>query len=126
MALPVLEKVYAKTLVLQEYTLSKGHCRGIAQACQYFDHRFVNRIFFSNSGIDDLEFSEILEGLKHLKDFKSIIYRANVFAELSIAKLEPLLLKRIPNHLQELKLIDCQMLSSNVNKLLDLIATTNC
>ena len=107
LALPVLEKVYAKTLVLQEYTLSKGHCRGIARACQYLDHRFVNRIFFCNSGIDDLEFSDILEGLKHLKDFKSIIYRANVFAELSIAKLEPLLLKRIPNHLQELKLIDC-------------------
>ena len=67
--------------MLQEYTLSPGHCRGLAEACKYFDHRFVNRVFLNNCGIDDGEFSSILEGLNHLRDFKSIIYKANMFGE---------------------------------------------
>ena len=83
-ALPILEKVCKKTLLLQEYTLSEGHCRGLAKACQYFDHKFVNRVLFDNCGIDDLEFSEILKGLQQLKDFKSIIYVKNTFYDLSI------------------------------------------
>lgn len=37
LTLPILEKVIKKTLMLQEYTLSKGHCRGLAKACQFFD-----------------------------------------------------------------------------------------
>ena len=77
LALPILEKVFKKTLVLQEYTLSKGHCRGLARACRFFDHKFVNRVLFSNCGIDDFEFASILDGLAELKDFKSIIYKQN-------------------------------------------------
>lgn len=91
LALPIIEKVFKKTLVLQEYTLSEGHCRGLARACQFFDHKFVNRVLFNNCGIDDSEFSSILEGLNHLKDFKSIIYKMNAFGELSLSKLGPLL-----------------------------------
>ena len=64
LALPILDKIFKKTLVLQEYTLSKGHCRGLARACQFFDHRVINRVLFNNCGIDDGEFSHILEGLK--------------------------------------------------------------
>lgn len=97
--LPILEKVFKKTLVLQEYTLSQGHCRGLAAACQFFDHRFVNRVFFNNCGIDDQEFADILSGLSTLKDFKAISYRLNSFNELSLRALEPLLKKRLPNHL---------------------------
>lgn len=33
LALPILEKVQNKTLVLQDYTLSDGNCRGLALAC---------------------------------------------------------------------------------------------
>jgi len=124
LALPILDKVCRKTIMLQEYTLSPGHCRGLAVACQFFDHQYVNRVFFSNCGIDDHEFASILEGLNHLKDFKSIIYKANHFAEQSLLKLRPLLLKRLPNHLLELKLIDCHMNSSHVSTLLDLLLET--
>ena len=77
LALPILEKIFNKTLMLCEYTLSPGHCRGLARACRFFDHKFVNRVFFSNCGIDDGEFAMILEGLVQLKDFKSIVYKAN-------------------------------------------------
>jgi len=87
LALPILDKIFKKTLVLQEYTLSKGHCRGLARACHYFDHKFVNRVLLSNCGIDDYEFSEILDGLNKLKDFKSIIYKQNAFHDLSMAKI---------------------------------------
>ena len=53
LALPILDKVIKKTLMLQEYCLSQGHCRGLARACQFFDHKFVNRVLFNNCGIDD-------------------------------------------------------------------------
>ena len=125
MALPILEKVFKKTLVLQEYTLNQGHCRGLARACQFFDHRFVNRVLFSNCGIDDGEFASILEGLAQLKDFKSIIYKMNTFGDLSLAALPALLEKRLPNHLDEIKLIDCQMNSSMISQLVDLLLETD-
>ena len=81
LALPILEKIYRKTLMLCEYTLSPGHCRGLAKACRYFDHKLVNRVFLSNCGIDDGEFASILDGLIDLRDFKSIIYKNNQFGE---------------------------------------------
>ena len=109
LALPILDKIFKKTLMLREYTLSEGHCRGLARACQYFDHKFVNRVLFDNCGINDYEFSQILDGLSKLKDFKSIIYKLNTFGELSLAKLQPLLMKRLPNHLDEIRLVDCRM-----------------
>lgn len=105
--LPILDKVVKKTLVLQEYTLSKGHCRGLAKACQFFDSRVINRVLFNNCGIDGYEFADILRGLNEIRDFKSIIYKMNLINEQSLAQLKPLLEKRLPNHLNEIKIIDC-------------------
>ena len=51
--LPLIDKVRGKTLCLQSYTLSKGHLRALASACEGFDSRLVNRFFFDNCGIDD-------------------------------------------------------------------------
>lgn len=79
----------------------------------------MNRVFLNNCGIDDVEFSEILKGVNRLKDFKSIIYKANMFGEQSLLHLRPLLLKRLPNHLEELTLIDCHMNTSLVCRLMD-------
>ena len=110
--------------MLSEYTLSPGHCRGLAQACRYFDHRYVNRVFLNNCGIDDGEFSSILQGLNNLKDFKAIVYKANMFGEKSLNNLKPLLIKRVPNHLEELTLIDCHMNSSLVCRLVDQLIDT--
>mgnify|MGYP003904736935 CR=1 FL=1 len=50
----------------------------------------------------------------------------NIFGEKSLLALRPLLLKRLPNHLEELKLIDCHINSSHVCRLLDLLLETNC
>ena len=125
LVLPIIDKVCKKTLVLQEYTLRPGQCRGLAKACQYFHHTFINRVFFNNSGIDDAEFADILGGLSHLKDFKSIIYKANQFSDLSINALGPILRKRLPHQLTELKLIDCPIGGTHLCKLLDLLMLTD-
>jgi Ran GTPase-activating protein (RanGAP) involved in mRNA processing and transport len=101
-----LTKVLRKTLILQNYTLSIGHCNALAAACPFLP-KSINRVYFDNCGIDDQEFSAILRGLAQLTDFKSIIYKRNVFDEDSLAAIIPLLHKRLPNHLEELRLIDC-------------------
>ena len=53
LALPLLDKVRGKTLVLQSYALSKAHCIALAAASKEFDHSKVNRVNFENCGISD-------------------------------------------------------------------------
>ena len=107
--LPILDKIYRKTLCLNDYLLSDGNCRGLAAACELFDHQVVNRVLFNNCGLSGDQFALILEGLNHLKDFKSIIYKMNAINSLSLQKMIPILEKRLPMHLEELKLIDCKI-----------------
>ena len=106
--LPVLDYVYKKTLCLQSYTLSIGHCNALAQAFQHFD-QFINRVIFDNCGIDDGEFAAILGAVKKLKDFKKIIYRRNCFHTESLAAIQELFERKIPNHLEELRIENCQI-----------------
>jgi len=54
----------------------------------------------------------ILGGLAKLNDFKSIIYKMNGLNQKSIESLGPLLQKRLPHHLEELKIIDCKISGS--------------
>jgi hypothetical protein len=80
-------------------------------------------VLFDNCGIDGDEFAEILKGLQQLKDVKSIVYKLNQINQKSIDNLLPILDKRLPNHLAELKLIDCNvhplMIEQLMNKLID-------
>ena len=107
--LPILDKIYKKTLCLNDYLLSDGNCRGLAAACELFDHRVVNRVLFNNCGITGDQLAMMLEGLCQLQDFKSIIYKMNTVNSSALQKLEPAFEKRIPHHLEELKLIDCKI-----------------
>lgn len=50
--LPILDKIIKKTLCLQNYTLSAGHCQGLAAACSQLDSDKINRILFNNCGIN--------------------------------------------------------------------------
>lgn len=61
----------------------------------------------------------VLEGLNQLKDFKSIIYKMNTVNSLSIQKLSPLLEKRLPHHMEELKIIDCRINSTLISQLIN-------
>jgi hypothetical protein len=89
--------------------LSIGHCRALAKACEHFGGFGINRMIFENCGIDDGEFAEILMGIQKLKDFKKIIYRYNSFDEESLKEIEPILQSKIPNHLEELRIENCNM-----------------
>ena len=57
----------------------------------------------------------ILEGLHKLQDFKSIIYKMNTINSNSLTKMIPVFEKRLPNHLEELKIIDCKVNSSLIS-----------
>ena len=51
LTLPILDKIYSKTLCLQDYHLSDGNCRGLAEACEFLDTTVVNRMLFNNCGL---------------------------------------------------------------------------
>lgn len=102
--LPLLDYVYNKTLCLQGYTLSIGHCKGLAAACSFFGNANINRIILDNCGVDDEEFASMLIGIQGLKDFKKIAYRRNVFMQLSLDAMLPILQRKVPHHLEELRI----------------------
>ena len=124
--LPIFEKIYRKTLCLQNYVLSEGQCEGIAEACQFIDHKRMNRVLLNNCGITGNKMATIVEGLTLIKDFKSIIYKHNELNALAVAKMEPLLLKYVPNNLSELQIIDCKIHTSTIEKLMELMIATRC
>lgn len=68
-----MDKIRDKTLALYGYTLSIGHARGIAVACRFFNSS-IRRLILRSCGLDDKEFSVILEALTQLKEFKSLSY----------------------------------------------------
>ena len=70
--------------------------------------------------------ANILEGLDQISDFKSIIYKKNEFNLASVAKLEPLFHRQIPDHLSELRIIDCNIHCKVIEGLLDLMMETSC
>ena len=52
---------------------------------------------------------------------KSLIYRKNEVNEHSLAGLVPFFEKRLPNHLCELKIVDCRINSSQITLLMSLL-----
>lgn len=54
-----------------------------------------------------------------MKDFKALIYKMNAINALAIEKLIPVIQKPIPNHLEELSIIDCKMTATQVEQLMD-------
>lgn len=56
-----------------------------------------------------------------MKDFKSLIYKQNEMNELSIERLAPILEKRLPYHLFELKIVDCRINSTQITILMNLL-----
>ena len=50
-------------------------------------------MFLENCGVDDEEFSAMLEGLAKNKDFERLFYKSNVFGEDSLESVHTLLKK---------------------------------
>ena len=85
----------------------------------------MNRVLFNNCGLTGNRFATILEGLALVKDFKSIIYKHNEINALAISKFQPIFVKKVPNQLQELQIIDCKVHCHQIEELLDLMITEN-
>ena len=110
---------------MQNYPLNEAQCEGLATACSLLDPSKVNRIMFDRNGITGKQFSKILDGLSQLPDLKSIVYRRNGFTRDSLQSLQEAFTRKVPFHLEELKLIDLkishqccgELLSSDLRKL---------
>lgn len=109
MTLPIFDKIYRKTLCLNDYHLGDGNCQGLAEACEFLDTSIVNRMLFNNCGLSGDQLATILEGVQKMKDFKALIYRLNSLNALAIEKLGPIFQNPIPHHLEEIQLIDCKV-----------------
>ena len=59
----------------------------------------------------------MIKSLEHQKIFKSIVYRQNGLSDKAIENLYPLLVRRPPNHLVEIKLIDCNISPTQIELL---------
>ena len=67
--------------------LNEGQCLGISEACEFIDHKQMNRVLLSNCGLSGDNFATILEGLAKIHDFKSIIYKHNALNFRAIERL---------------------------------------
>ena len=65
----------------------------------------------------------ILEGAARMADFKSLIYAKNSINALAIDRLELVLTKPVPVHLEELSFIDCNISPTIVEQLMYLLQT---
>ena len=93
-------------LVLQGYTLDSGHCSALARAIKETQEPKIGAVYLDNCGVDDHELSLLLEGLTEMAEFKKFVYKSNAFAEESLAAIMPVLDRRSPRDLQELRLVN--------------------
>ena len=64
--LPLITKIKNKTLVLQDYTLDSVHCEALAEVWNKLGQPEVKIVYLDNCGVDDQEFSALIEGFYHL------------------------------------------------------------
>ena len=77
-------------------------------ASKFFDD-FVNKILIDNCGMNDDQFSKILDSFVHLKDFKSVVYRRNTFGMKSMLSISKLTQIFKPYKLDELRIYNCNI-----------------
>lgn len=78
---------------------------------------------FENCGIDDQEVEILLNGFGQLKNFEVFVYKQNVFMNLGLAAIKPLLVRPDPHNLLELKLVNCVTSPMIMNGLLEFMVT---
>ena len=102
--------------------MSEGNIRGLAKACEVLDYRLVNRILLSNCGVNGEQLGAIVEGMAKLRDFKSLVYKQNQISQSSLDALKPVFMRRIPHHMEEIKLIDCKISPSLIVNLMETLS----
>ena len=92
--LPLVNKVKDGRLILKDYTLNSGHCSAISDVWKDSAHLHLKVVYLDNCGIDDEEFSLLIEGFCALQGLRLLFYKENVFGQASLDAIQPLLLKR--------------------------------
>lgn len=115
--LPILNRVTNKVLPLLGYKLNMGVCSSLREALQLNRH-LLHTIVLDETGLSDAQFAVILEGLQSQETIRAIVSRQNEFAERSFRALQPLLCRKKPKHLQELRLVRCNISQVIVHDLL--------
>lgn len=106
--MPILEKVNGGTLCLYDYNLSDVQVNALAQTSRLFQN-FIRRILLDNCSVTDIQMSNLIQGCSRLRDFKSLIYRNNQFDIESAKVLGGLMLRKPPNHFEELRIVNCKI-----------------
>ena len=105
-ALPLVNKVIDGKLVLQGYTLDSGHVESLATSIRDTQKPAIESVYLDNCGIDDYELSLLFLGLQKMQGFKRFVYKNNVFLDDSLEQICPLLLRKDPCQLLELRLVN--------------------
>ena len=93
-------------------------CKGLGDAIHGNPNLFTGIILDKNT-MQDEEFAAILEGIQSLSNIKTIIYRNNALQMLSIDQLTPLLARRKPMQLEELRIVNCNIGGCVTNALVE-------
>jgi hypothetical protein len=90
---------------LKDYTLGSGHCSALAEVWKQLGKPKVNVVYLDNCGIDDDEFTDLLDGLLSLKSLRMLFYKESVFGDNALNGIKPLLEKKYPNNLRILRFV---------------------
>ena len=96
----------------------------LGQSCAHFSD-FISKVVLENNNFLDRDLAKLLESISELKCFRSIVYKKNGLGHQSVDFLERLLAKKLPNHLEELRIEDCQIAPSAIESLVDVISEDN-
>ena len=66
-------------------------------------------------------YSKILEAVSNLEDFKKIVYKNNEFSHLSLEQISPIVQRKIPFHLEELRIENCKIEKDVTLKLIKIL-----
>lgn len=102
---------HEKLLLLKEEAMSEAFVESLVRTARGFGS-YIQKIVLDNVGMKDDEFARLLKSIGQLKSFKSIVYRKNALGEKSAAVLSELFKKKIPNHLEELRIENCHPISA--------------
>lgn len=117
--IPVLKRIHNKTLTLINYSLTNGVCSALGKAFQGNPQLFHSIILDSNGCKDD-DFIDLLKGMHKLDHVRAITYKRNDFIKTqTVENIIPLLVRRKPTNLEELKIINCRIGGAVTHRLID-------
>lgn len=125
LALPILNMVHQKVLPLLGYKLNSGVCAALAKALAG-NEQLLHGIILEGNGLNDHDVAQILEGLQTQEQIKSIVIKQNEVGEKCLAQLNKLFARKRPEHLEELRIVDCRMNPHTTDQLLSRLAAGPC